>query len=258
MSKVMRLASVVLLACVPVASQAQRTLPVTRADVLLQEGRWTEAESMFYAQSERAPRDPVSRAALGRYLAMKGAIRPGIVLIDEARQFGLDAALARDLAAPLRVILEWRTAARDLRADSTVSVRTSSDSTVLFRIAFPRAGSVPRATKDPTAEAEVVWHDVVDRQVGLDSLSSRGSPIGIEVFEGLVPSVEVRERTVTLHANPRSALSATGRRYKVLRTSRGVWVLTGEMHAVRLAAALRELEPTWWQLDLLNGLLVVR
>ncbi|MEO7455438.1 MAG: hypothetical protein ABIY52_04200 [Gemmatimonadaceae bacterium] len=239
-------------------AHAQAVLPRTRADVLLQEARWTEAESMFYLQSERAPRDPAARAALGKFLAMKGAIRPGIVLIEEARQFGLNPQLARDLTAPLRVILEWRTAARDLKADSTVAIRPSSDSTVLFRIAFPRAGDAPRVSKDVGAVSENVWHDVVDRQVGLDSLSARGSPIGVEVFEGLIPSVDVRDRTATLHANPRSALSATGRRYPVLRTSRGVWVLVGEMRAVRLAQALRELDADWWQLDLLNGLLVTR
>jgi hypothetical protein len=239
------------------SANAQARMPVTRADALLQEGRWNDAESMFYQQSERAPRDPVARAALGRYLAMKGAVRPGIVLIEEARQFGLDAQLARELVGPLRVILEWRTAARDLKADSTVAIRPTTDSLALFRVAFPRAGA-PRVSKDPNAANEVVWHDVVDRQVGLDSLSENGSPIGIEVFEGLVPSVEVRARAVTLHASPRSALAAPGRRYRVLRTARGVWVLVGEMRAVRLASALRELNAEWWQLDLLNGILVVR
>ena len=253
-----RLAVVAALACVPAVQHAQATLPATRADMLLREGRWNEAESAFYLQSERAPRDPVARAALGRFLAMKGAVRPGIVLIDEARQFGLDARIARELTAPLRVILEWRTAARDLRNDSTVAIRPPTDSAALFRIAFPRAGSTPRTTKEPGQPMEVVWHDVVDRQVGLDSLSSRGSPIGIEVFEGLVPSVSVRERQVTLHANPRAALAATGTRYPVLRTSRGVFVLVSEMRSVRLTTALRELNPSWWQLDLPNGLLVVR
>lgn len=258
MSKVSTWMFLAALALIPAVTAAQASLPVTRADMLLREARWTEAESAFYLQSERAPRDPVARAALGQFLAMKGAIRPAIVLIDEARQFGLDAGLARALTAPLRVILEWRSAARDLRADSTVAIRPPTDSAALFRIAFPRAGSAPRVTKDPGAASEVVWHDVVDRQVGLDSLEWRGSPIGIEVFEGLVPSVSVRERQVTLHANPRAALSASGRRYPVLRTPRGVFVLIGDMRAVRLVTALRELRPTWWQLDLPNGLLVVR
>jgi hypothetical protein len=255
MSKVSRmLARAVLPVCIAVAAQAQGTLPVTRADMLLQEARWSEAESAFYQQSERAPRDAVARAALGRYLAMKGAVRPGIVLIDEARQFGLDARLARDLTAPMRLILEWRTAARDMRSDSTVAIRPSSEPGVLFRIALPRS---VRVSKEPRA-ADIVWHDVVDRQVGLDSLKTPGSPIGFEVFEGLVPAVAVRNREVTLHANPRAALSAVGTRYPVLRTTRGIWVLVSERRAVRISTALRELDPAWWQLDLPNGMLVAR
>jgi hypothetical protein len=254
MSTVSRLAFAALLACSTAEAQAPRQLPVTRADMLLQEGRWSEAEAAFYQQSERAPRDAVARAALGRYLAMKGAVRPGIVLIDEARQFGLDARLARDLTAPLRLILEWRSAARDMRSDSTVAIRPSSEPGVLFRIALPRS---VRVSKEPRG-ADIVWHDVVDRQVGLDSLSAPGSPIGIEVFEGLVPEVAVRNHELTLHANPRAALSAVGTRYPVLRTTRGIWVLVNERRAVRITSALRELEAGWWQLDLPNGMLVVR
>ena len=106
------------------ASRAQERppLPLTRADELLDEGRWAEAEAMFYAQSERASRDPLARAALGRFIAMKGAVRPGMVLIDEARQFGLEPAIARELIAPLRAILEWRSAAADLKKDSTFTI----------------------------------------------------------------------------------------------------------------------------------------
>jgi len=238
-------------------AQDRATLPLTRADALLDEGRWAEAEALFYAQSERASRDPVARAALGRFIAMKGAVRPGMVLIEEARQFGLDPATARELLAPLRAILDWRAAAVALKKDSTLIVRVPSDGNVLFQVPLPRTGG-GRVTKDPRAMSEMVWHDVVDRGIGLDSLAERGSPMGFEIFEALVPSVNMRTNRLTLYANSRSALSTTGRRYQVLRSSREVLVLVGDRRVLPLVEALRELSPSWWQLDLPHGLLVVR
>ena len=67
-------------------------------DSLLAAGRLSAAESAYYAAVREHPRDPVARAALGRYLAARGATRVGAVLLEEARFFGGDsAALARAL-----------------------------------------------------------------------------------------------------------------------------------------------------------------
>ena len=210
---------------------------------------------MYYAQSERAPRDPVARAALGRFLAMKGALRPGVVLIEEAQQFGLDAKTARALLAPLRKSLALRDAAAGLPRDSTLRIRASQDSSVLLQVALSTTGfgsSARRTSRD----AE--WHDVVDRPIGLDSVAAPRQPLGIDVFEALVPSVDVGRSILTLHANDRSALSAVGRRYQVLRTADGVRVAVGDGQVQPLGEALRTLSPAWWQLDLLHGVLVVR
>jgi hypothetical protein len=204
----------------------------------------------LYEQSQRDPRAPVPRAALGRYLGMKGALRPAIVLIDEARQFGLDPAIARELTVPLRAILAWRNSAVELRGDSTIPVRPAADTRALFRVFLPPA--------DARAAKGAAWYDVVDRPIGLDSVNTTSRPMGIEIFEALVPSVDVREGQLTLHANPRAALLALGRRYQVLRSNRGVQILVGERRTLPLADALRELAPKWWQLDLPHGLLVVR
>ena len=246
--------------CVAPRANAQQRplLPLTRADELIDEGRWSEAEALFYQQSEASPRDPLARAALGRFIAMKGAVRPGIVLIEEARQFGLDAATARALLAPLRAILEWRSAATDFKRDSTLTVRVPRQGNAIFQIPLPRTDADGRVIKELGDVSETVWHDVVDRAIGLDSLSTRSQPIGIEVFESLVPSLNTRTNQLTLHANSRSALSATGRRYQVLRSTRDVRVLMGEGRVLPLVEALRELSPSWWQLDLLHGLLVAR
>jgi hypothetical protein len=57
------------------------------------------AESLYYAASSARPRDASARAALGRYLASRGALRIGAVLLEEARLFGGDTArIARSLA----------------------------------------------------------------------------------------------------------------------------------------------------------------
>ena len=227
--------------------KAQGKVPpsASRADSLIDEGRWSEAESIFYAQSQRAPRDPVKRAALGRFIAMKGAVRTGMVLIEEAQRFGLAEDVSVAHLAPLRAILDWRVAATTLKHDSTLIVRVPEGDDALFRIQFSTV-TAPE------------WHDVVDRAIGLDSVRAAHSPIGIEVLEALVPSLDVKNHSLTLSSNQRSALSATGRRYSVLRTVAGVRVLMDDRRVLSLAAALRELSPAWWQIDLLHGLLVVR
>src|ERR687895_2189134 len=63
---------------------------LARADNLLRVGRMFAAETLYYYAVRRAPRDPEARLALGRYLAARGALRIGAVLMEEARYFGAD------------------------------------------------------------------------------------------------------------------------------------------------------------------------
>ena len=87
------------LAIVPAPAVAQWGTTVVQADSLLASGRVSTAESVYYATSSARPRDAVARAALGRYLASRGALRIGAVLLEEARLFGGDSAsIARTLA----------------------------------------------------------------------------------------------------------------------------------------------------------------
>src|SRR5688572_10662176 len=75
------------------------------ADSLLAEGRLASAESVYYAAARQHPRDPLARAALGRFLAARGGTKAGAVLLEEAQFFGGDsAALARSLV-PLYIRL---------------------------------------------------------------------------------------------------------------------------------------------------------
>src|SRR5688500_5500035 len=87
------------------------------ADSLLAEGRLAAAESVYYAAVRQHPRDPLARAALGRFLAARGGTRAGAVLLEEARFFGGDAAaLARSLV-PLYVRLSDYELLESLRPD---------------------------------------------------------------------------------------------------------------------------------------------
>jgi hypothetical protein len=241
-------------------SPAQRSLlPRSRADVLLDSGLWPQAEEAYYAQSRIRPRDPVPRAALGRYLAMKGAVVPGTILIEEAVKFGLDSTVGRTLLAPWRAVLSWRSIAK-LDEDSTVAVRPPRDSMALLQLPLPRDArrAARRGALGAARYRDTLWADVVVRQIGADSLNTSAPRVGVELIEGLIPSYDVVAATLTLHADPRSALRAEGRRYQVLRDSRDIRVLMTSGRTLALAAALRELGAQWWQLDLTHGVLVVR
>jgi hypothetical protein len=222
-------------------------LPSSGADALIDAGRWAEAEEMLYAAVRARPRDPIVRAQLGRYLAMKGALRPGLVLIEEAGEFGLPASTTRALAAPIRALIDWRERGAFLERDSTVVVRPTSSQGALLRM--PIASATTRDT---------IWADLVPRAIGDDSARGPSPRVGIETIEALVPSFDAANHLLRLHADPRAPLSAVGRRYPVLRSGRDVRVLLAPGRVRPLADALRELTPRWWQLDLPHGLLVVR
>jgi hypothetical protein len=238
------------------AAYAQRApLPRTRADMLLESGLWPQAEEAYYAQSRVRPRDPVARAELGRYLAMKGAVLPGTVLIEEAMQFGLDSALGRRLLRPWRSVLAFRSMST-LQMDSVVRARPPLDSLSLFRISIP--GNVFNPMRRASKASTPLWLDVVPRLIGVDSVAGDVPRLGIETLEAFVPSYDTVSKRVTLHADSKAALRADGERYRVLRDAREVRVLMTSGRTLSLTSALAELSPRWWQLDLMHGWLVVR
>ncbi len=251
-----------LVVAAPLSAQLSRpgrpVLPRSRADALLDAGLWPQAEEAYYAQSRIRPRDPIPRAALGRFLAMKGAVLPGTILIEEALNFGLDTSLAGSLLKPWRAVLEWRRIAT-LEGDSIVAVRTPRDSMALVRMPFPRGGS--RGARRGTSRAgyrDTIWADVVMRAIGTDSLDTRTPRVGVELIEAFLPALDAATGRLTLHADARSATKTAGQRYPVLRDAREIRVLMTSGRSVSLPAALRELDAQWWQLDLPHGVLVVR
>ena len=74
---------------------------VLRADSLLAAGQMFAAESIYYQASRERPRDPVARLALGIYLAGRGAVKVGSVLMEEARYFGGDTKAVAAALAPV-------------------------------------------------------------------------------------------------------------------------------------------------------------
>lgn len=97
----MRSLALALLAVVALAEPAAAQNYVERADTLLRRGRVFAAETLYYYAARRSPRDPVARLALGRYLAARGRLKVGAVLMEEARFFGGDARTVASYLAPV-------------------------------------------------------------------------------------------------------------------------------------------------------------
>lgn len=153
---------------------------VARADTLLLAGRIFSAESLYYYAVRIDPRNPEARLALGKYLAERGALKVGAVLMEEARYFGGDpGVVARELApvyarlgeygalaslpaSPLpyaeRVRAEWL---RDhppgaAGPDSAFVPLEVSDSHLLGRVRLAIGGDTVDATIDARVQGLVV------------------------------------------------------------------------------------------------------
>lgn len=92
------------LAALPLAAQDVRPTAPSAADVAISQGRLSDAEQLLFAASSRSTHEPSARGALGLFLASRGRFRIGAVLLEEARQFGGDAAV---IDARLARIYPW-------------------------------------------------------------------------------------------------------------------------------------------------------
>jgi hypothetical protein len=73
------------------AAQPARRIDPSPADLAIARGQLDEAETQLFEASRVSPRDPVARGALGSFLAARGRLKVGAVLLEEARQFGGEA-----------------------------------------------------------------------------------------------------------------------------------------------------------------------
>jgi hypothetical protein len=203
-------AAALLLAATPAvaASQSRVTVPpsqsaLTRADALLKAGRIEAAEALYYREARRRPRDPAARMALGRYLASRGATRIGAVLIEEARFFGANPALAALHLAPLYARLgDYKALALLPAAPLSGGERARAEwlaknpSTVLG----PDSVAVPLAAPDrePTSlgtvsiliDGESVVAEIDPGVRGLVLDTSRAQAPSVKVFAGAPTAVQ--------------------------------------------------------------------
>ena len=204
-----------------------------RADSLRLAGRVFDAESLYYLAVRRDPRDPAARLALGRYLAERGALRIGAVLMEEARYFGGDAARVAEALAPVyarmgeygalaalpasglpyaeRIRAEWL---RDnpptiTGADSSDLPYRASDGEPLGRVSLKIGAESVFATIDARAQGFVLdtsWA----RHKEVKCFASRGERKARD-FAGVTLSVQLGELTltrVTTRFAPRRAASS--------------------------------------------------
>ena len=159
-------------------AQPPRVEP-SAADLAIATGRLGDAEAELYAASRRAPREPAARGALGLFLASRGRLKVGSVLLEEARQFGADPiAVGARLAHVYRWQGDWSKvvtlsgpAADDLRdmarwlaahpgsvsgPDSSSMTLTPNELAGLGRITITVGGEVVPADIDPTVEGLVL------------------------------------------------------------------------------------------------------
>lgn len=185
----------------PLAAQpASRTDP-SSAERAIAQGRLDEAESALYAASARAPREPAARGALGAFLASRGHLKAGAVLLEEARQFGGDARAiderlkhvfawtgewqrwatlpsAATLSGPERARARWLAAHPRTRSgpDSSVVPLEPNEVFGLGRIALRVGETIVRADVDPAVEG-LVLPAVLDLTGILQLFGSRGDTI---------------------------------------------------------------------------------
>lgn len=92
----------------PATVRAQTPILVARADSLLSAGEVARAEALYYAVARRNSQDALARAALGQYLASRGAFKVGATLLEESLAFGGDtAALAQRRVPVLQAGDDW-------------------------------------------------------------------------------------------------------------------------------------------------------
>jgi len=181
---------------------------VARGDSLLRRGRIFAAESAYYDAARHAPRDPSARLALGRYLAARGALRIGAVLMEEARFFGGDTkTIAAELAPVYARLGDYRslaalpgtplTAAERARAEwlrdhppaatgpdsATVSYAPDAGGAGgLGRVTLTLGGQAVEATIDPSVRGLVLdtaWSRRAEDVKAFGARQSGGAPASI-------------------------------------------------------------------------------
>jgi hypothetical protein len=204
-------AAAILLAATPPVLGAQSRIAaptnqsqLARADALLKAGRVEAAEALYYREARRRPRDPAVRLALGRYLASRGATRIGAVLIEEARFFGANPALAAIHLAPLYARLgDYKALALLPAAPLSPGERARAEwlaknpptvmgpDSVTVALTAPEADSTSLlGTVDLLIDGQSVIAEVDPGVRGLVLDTARVNTPSVKVFAGALPAVQ--------------------------------------------------------------------
>src|SRR5476649_2644834 len=97
---------VALVAAAPLAAQEVRPTSPSAADLAIAQGRLDDAEQLLFAASSRATHEPSARGALGIFLASRGKLKIGAVLLEAARRLAAGHAPAHSSADSVTVALE--------------------------------------------------------------------------------------------------------------------------------------------------------
>ncbi len=188
------------------------------AELAVSFGRLDIAEQELFAASSRSPREPSARGALGLFLASRGHVKVGAVLLEEARQFGgnasaIDARLARiypwygawNLVSLLPTARSFDPAEYDRARwlavhrgtvhgpDSVVVALEPSELTALGRVTLNIGGTTVLADIDPNVEGVVFPEE--DNVLGSTQLF--GSLRGSGTMLGVSYSVAIGGLTLT-------------------------------------------------------------
>ena len=182
------------------------------AELAVSFGRLDIAEQELFAASRRAPREPSARRALGLFLASRGHLKVGAVLLEEARQFGgnasaIDERLAHiypwygawNLVSLLPTArsfdpaeydrARWLAAHRGAAAgpDSVVVTLAPSELTSLGRVALNIDGTIVQADIDPNVEGIVfpAVNSVLGSMQLFGTLRGTGATLGVRYAIGI-------------------------------------------------------------------------
>jgi hypothetical protein len=278
------------LAVPPTPAAAQDVL--TRANSLLAAGRVFSAETLYYAAVRRTPRDPEARLALGRYLASRGALKVGAVLMEEARFFGGDAKLVAEslvpvyerlgeygalaslpgspLAYPQRSRAEWlREHPQTMGGPDSTSVQlVPSDSRTFGRLRLVIGTDTVVAVLDPRASGltlDTAWAQIGELAinnlaVSFAPLRGTGSALlGFDLLARLAPTIDPQTGVMMVRREGRVARNLEGTRLPTLVQSGGLWLLRGDrLVALNSADGWNLLQGKRWTIDARRGAIVVQ
>lgn len=249
------------LGIVAVAAPAGAQNYIGRADALLRQGQIQEAEALYYYAARSEPRNATPRMALGRYLAARGALRVGAVLLEEARFFGGDRrAIAEHLAPVYARLGDYRALsslpntplayAERARAEwlsDNPPETTGPDSVVLPLLAAPSAplGQLRIVVGGDTLTATI---DVAITGIVLDTSLARHG--GVRVFRSN-SDAGVRDHAAVVLSLRLGAMGRTGvpARFEALASRR----------TARIGVdVLEDFAPTWIQSAGGGGSIVLR